>query len=456
MKHFFLLITCCLLLAPSFSQDSMNVRLLYQWKDTTLIPSWAHENTYNEIWGYAKNGKEYAIIGTTAGTHIFDVTDPVNSTQVVFIAGAVQGDQIVHRDYHDYADYLYIVADEGSSTLQIADLSFLPDSAPLVYDSDVIFSRSHNIFIDAATARLYTCGGNGNNGIRIFSLANPVNPVEIINMSMPAATHDVFARNDTAYINDGNQGLFIYDFSNIANPQLLGSLTNYPQQGYNHSGWLNAVGDKYIFADETHGMELKLLDVSDLGNMTITAFFGSGIVDTLSIPHNPIIKGDTAYVSYYHDGFYMFDISDPFNPFVAGFYGTSKEPNATNYRGSWGVYPFLPSGTVLVSDMQEGLFVFDVSNQPPEGEDEFTVGRSPFTVFPNPSDGIFEIRIQNSELRTQNSELKVLNVLGEEIDHQLINSSTHQLDLSNQPNDIYFLQITSDDFSVTKKLVKVE
>ena len=44
---------------------------------------------------------------------------------------------------------IYIVCDEGnSSTLQIIDISNLPNSVTTVYDSDSLFQKSHNIFID--------------------------------------------------------------------------------------------------------------------------------------------------------------------------------------------------------------------------------------------------------------------------------------------------------------------
>ena len=43
--------------------------------------------------------------------------------------------------------------------------------------------------------------------------------------------------NNIAYLNAGNDGLFIVDFSDVENPTLLGSLTEYPDKGYNHSGW---------------------------------------------------------------------------------------------------------------------------------------------------------------------------------------------------------------------------
>ena len=63
----------------------------------------------------------------------------------------ILGGGVIHRDYHDFSGYLYIVCDEGSSsTLQIIDITNLPNSVNTVYDSDILFTRAHNIFIDTA------------------------------------------------------------------------------------------------------------------------------------------------------------------------------------------------------------------------------------------------------------------------------------------------------------------
>ena len=107
-----------LLMISSFNiYSQQNVNKLFQWKDTTLVGSWAYNNTYNECWGIEVNGREIAIIGSTAGTHFFDITEPANSIEIAFIEGAYTGDGAIHRDYHDFQGYLYIVCDEGQSTL---------------------------------------------------------------------------------------------------------------------------------------------------------------------------------------------------------------------------------------------------------------------------------------------------------------------------------------------------
>ena len=125
---------------------------------------------------------------------------------------------------------------------------------------------------------------------------------------------------------------------------------------YNHSGWLNNSGSTYIFADENHGYEMKICDVTNPNEIIINTTFLSG-VDSNSMAHNLIIKDNYVYVSHYHDGLWVWDISNPSNPVVVGNFDTYLPEDHDSYRGAWGVYPLLPSGNILVSDMQSGLFV---------------------------------------------------------------------------------------------------
>ena len=323
---------------------------LYNWQDSTLVGSWAYDNTYNECWGLTINEREIAIIGSTAGTHFFDVTDPANSSEVAFVAGGYTGGGVIHRDYHDFSGYLYIVCDEGSSsTLQIVDITNLPNSVNTVYDSNVLFTKSHNIYIDTATAKLYACASNS--AMDVYSLSIPADPSLIYSYNGVGHVHDAFVRNDSAYLNCGNDGFKIFDFSNVNQlgdqPVLLGSLTSYPDAGYNHSGWLSDDGTIYAMQDENHGYDVKILDVSDVNNISVISTFNSG-VDPNSMAHNGIIKGNDLYISYYHDGLRVFDISDPYNPIQKWKYDTYSPNSHHSYKGAWGVYPFLPSGNVIV------------------------------------------------------------------------------------------------------------
>lgn len=347
------------------AQDSLNVRKLGQWNDPSLPGSFLYNNTYNAVWGYARDGREYGIIGSTQGTHIIDVTEAAAPEQVAFIPGAVQGGEVVHREFKTYRDRLYAVTDEGPGTLQIIDLAQLPDTAIVTYDSHALFYRAHSLWIDTANARLYTHGGSSD--FAIWSLADPDAPTLLLDPqsgSVPwwnsvGYVHDAYTVGNVTYANDVD-AMHIIDFTNTASPQLRGSLTSYPQPGYNHSGWLHDNGWLYVMADETHGTDLKLFDVGDPTDIqfidTVGTDRGPG-----SIPHNPCFQGDLLHASWYYDGYWLWSVADPQHAQLLGYYDTYPQPYSFSYKGAWGVYPFLPSGHVLVSDMQTGLYILDIS-----------------------------------------------------------------------------------------------
>ena len=428
MKKIILLLSISLVTLISNAQQTAN--LLFHWQDTTLVGSWAYDNTYNECWGMVVNNREIAIIGSTAGTHFFDVTDPANSSEVAFVAGAYIGGGVIHRDYHDFDGYLYVVCDEGSSsTLQIIDVSNLPNSVNTVYDSNQLFTKSHNIFIDTATAKLYACASNS--AMDIYSLIDPINPTLIYSYNAVGHVHDAYVRNDTAYLNCGNDGFKIVDFHYLdllpgSAWVELASLTSYPDAGYNHSGWLNDDGTLYIMQDENHGYDVKILDVADLSNISVLATFNSG-VDPQSMAHNGIIKGDLAYIPYYHDGLRVFDISDPNNPIQTWEYDTYSPNSHASYKGAWGVYPYFPSGNIVVSDMQTGLYLLDCKNTTSIIENKLTQN-----LFPNPAATHFIIKNSKAEKFT------LYNSMGAKVLEKEINTNQNTIYRENLSNGLYF------------------
>ncbi len=360
-----------LLAAVSLRAQDLSLELVYHWANPALPGSSVFANVYNECWGFARDGREYAVIGTTWGTHFFDVTDPAAVVQVDSVKGAFFGPGVIHRDYHDYDGYLYAVCDEGAgtSTLQIIDLRGLPDSVHVVYDGRDHFSTAHNIFIDTAQAKLYAFlvgFAPGFSSVAMYDLEpDPTDPQLVKLYNDGSSVHDGYVENGIAYLNDGFNGrLLVTDWNGVSlggdDPVVLGSLDAYPDQGYNHSGWLHEDGEIYVFADENPGLRMKVVDVSDPTDITVLATFNSG-VDPMSMPHNQIFLGDYVFTAHYHDGLYIHDLSDPANPAYVTHYKTYELDDHSSYRGAWGVYPYLPSGMVIVSDMQYGLFVFRVN-----------------------------------------------------------------------------------------------
>ncbi len=374
--RFFLTILSLPLFFTILSAQPVPANLLSNWDDPNIPGSFFYDNAYNEVWGLNINNHEIAIIGSTLGTHFIDVTDPTNPQELTnaFIPGAAAGGNIIHRDYHDHNGFLYAVCDEGSSTLQVIDIRNLPDSVEVVHESADMLSKSHNIFIDAATAKMYACGvrksGSGNFiSLQVYCIDDPSQPellsdvTQINGFNLPYA-HDIYVENDTALLNCGGSGLYVVDFKDPLNPQLIGSMNDYPQSGYNHSGWMHPNGQYYYMADETHGKDLKVVDVSDLSNIQVVSTFNANSPSPFSIPHNLIVRCDKLYVSWYYDGVQVFDLSDPSSPVLISYYHTSTIEHKASYEGAWGVFPFLNSGNFLVSDMQEGLFVLETLDGP--------------------------------------------------------------------------------------------
>ncbi|GJM35329.1 MAG: hypothetical protein DHS20C18_43300 [Saprospiraceae bacterium] len=464
--------------------QAQEATLLGTWSRDDLVGSSFYNNTYNEIWGLSNGNQEYAVIGSTAGTHFIDVTDPSQPEEVYFVAGAAQGGQVVHRDYHNYGCYLYAVCDEGNSTMQIMDISSLPDSVSVVYDSDELIKRSHNIFIDTVRARLYTFalfgGPQFNSAMRVYDITDPVDPKfegEFNNFGGLDAghVHDGYVHDGIGFMNCGNDGMAMVDFRNPTNPVTLGIMQNYPFAGYNHSGWPTTDMQYYYLGDENWGYDIKVVDITEPENLITVNTFNAEANDNLnlSIPHNQIVACNYLYSSYYYDGLQIYDISDPVNPQRVLYYDTSLLPHDNNYEGAWGVYPFLPSGNILISDMQEGLFVIQGPGDVCSDREESIVSClssttavndpsivSELHIYPNPTNGVLNININLIESQS-NVKVELVDLTGRSLtrlstDNSYIAAGGTQLTFD-IPDAIqagfYLLRISGDNWQRTEKVV---
>jgi choice-of-anchor B domain-containing protein len=336
-------------------------------------------NAYNDVWGYVdKTGKEFAIIGSSRAINIYDVTDCSNPIQKM---SHIDGSTVTWRDFKTYRNYAYGVCDGGPCTegLEIINLDNYT-----VTQSTAVFDRAHNIYIDTLYARLYVVGSNATNGqITIYTLdteivngvtynGTPANPV-LLRKFPTSYIHDIYVRNNIAYASHGYNGYIMWDVTNPANIQQLASNTD--ASGYNHSSWLTSNGQYAYAAEEVpRGRPLKLYQISGSGLSTSLNLISSfkepleAPAFSNNRPHNPFVKGDTLFVSYYEDGVQIFNIANPLSPKLIAYYDTYKLQNGLGYdipdhdwKGPWGVYPYLPSGCILASDITQGLFTFKVN-----------------------------------------------------------------------------------------------
>lgn len=454
---FFLLLLCTT--AAQAQQPAQNVRLLCHWFDTTGIPPSGNQY-FSDVWGFTAKGVEYGVIGSTAGAHVIRVSD---CQQVAFYPGRNGGQPIPHRDYKTYGHYLYAVADEGPATLQVFDLNSLPDSLHLVYESAIDTPLlAHTLFIDTAKARMYLASPKGASFgmdyLRVYSLANPTQPVLTHRLNaqngIADKVHTIFARSDTAYLSASGYGLIIGRFDAMNQFSVIGGLTNYPQQGYNHSSWISTNGAG-IMADETHGLQMKALNTTRLPALRIESYFSPCSGDTC-VPHNTLMKGDRAFIAHYYQGLQIYSLADPANPVRTGYFDTyAPLAGHGGFAGAWGCYPFLSGNKVLISDMQTGLYVVDASAAMGVEFPEIPAAEI-LRIAPNPAAGYIEVQT-GAPLHGAGT-VEILDGISGKLVLRLpwaVGENTVRVPLPPQaPAGLYFVRLISEKHTMTARFLK--
>lgn len=313
----------------------------------------------SNIGGYVDPlGKEYALVGWEQGLSIVDVSNPANPVQVL----NVPGPQSIWREVKTYLNYAYVTT-EGGGGLQIIDLSQLPTVAPaILWTGDAAIAGQitniHSLHIEDGYVYLHGTSLFGGAALICDIATNPLAP-HYVGHTPGQYVHDGYAKGNTYYGCHVYNGDFtIYDVTNKANPIPLGIQTT--PTAFTHNCWTDSSGDYLFTTDENSGSYLASYDVSNPSNITeldrIQITPGSG-----SIVHNTHVVqkvgGEFAVSSWYKDGVVITDVTRPQNMVNVGWYDTYTQGTGNGFNGDWGVYPFLPSGNLLISDINNGLFV---------------------------------------------------------------------------------------------------
>tara|TARA_B100001248_G_scaffold215645_1_gene170449 strand:- start:226 stop:2733 length:2508 start_codon:yes stop_codon:yes gene_type:complete len=366
----------------------------------------------NDIWGFydLNDNREYAIIGLRNGVGVVEVTDPTNPR----VVGSVASQSTAWRDlkvyqYFNHRDnrwesYAYVTADSASVGTMVVDLRELPDSisAGITSSNDI---SAHNVYlsnVDYATGvaltgmtpYLHIAGSNQQGGsFNSYGLTDPEQPNPVyVNESSSRSnySHDVSSmiitdnRKDTQCVLsqafceiffDFNENDFqIWDKTNNVSPSRL-STTSYQNVSYVHSGWYTEDKQVVLIHDEldesNFGLNttVRLFELSDFRAPSLLSIWTG---PTRAIDHNGFVRGNRYYMSNYTRGMTVLDISNPQDPKEVGFFDTFPVSDNGSFNGAWGVYPYLPSGNILISDISSGLYIVrDNTKTPSQGNFSF-------------------------------------------------------------------------------------
>lgn len=335
----------------------------------------------SDSWGWKdpQTARYYALMARSNGTTFVDVTDP----ELPVIIGnlpSTSGDR-PWRDVKVYADHAYIVADGiAGHGMQVFDLTRLRGVvSPQEFDVDAWYGdigAAHNIAINEESGFAYIVGSSEcSGGLHMVDIRTPKSPVFAGCFSGDGYSHDVQCVTYSGHDEDhqgaeicfgsNEDSMTIVDVSDKSAPVMLGKAL-YPETAYSHQGWFDQENGLFFLGDEiderTFGMNTRTL-IFDVRNLDEPVFADAYLHSTSVIDHNMYVKDGYLYQANYLAGLRILRIHGGSSAGLSevAYFDTHPEEDSLDFGGAWNVYPFFDNGTLLVSDMSNGLFVLRAS-----------------------------------------------------------------------------------------------
>ena len=336
----------------------------------------------NDIWGWTdpQTGKEYAIFGCTDRTTFIDISTPTNPVLV----GSLSTNTFASnwRDMKVFNNHAFIVSEAGGHGMQVFNLTRLRNvNSPVNFSADAVMtnlgngtslSNSHNIVLNEASGYVYTVGSNTcSGGLTVINVNNPTSPTFAGCFSSDGYTHDAQCVNYTGpdgqyagreiCFNSNENTLTIVDVTNKSDMTQI-SRTGYAGQRYTHQGWLTEDQRYFLMNDELdesqngHNTRTHIWNVSNLDSPAYLGYYQAAVA---AIDHNLYTKGNKAYLANYRSGLRILDISNigSANLQEVAYFDTYPQNDAAAFNSAWSNYPYFASGNIIVSDIEQGLFI---------------------------------------------------------------------------------------------------
>ncbi len=205
-------------------------------------------------------------------------------------------------------------------------------------------------------------------------------PDEAYAMRPGRAYHDFHVAYDPARRRDvfyggGSGGFHLYDVSRPEEPKLITSGMGIAGVRSGHTFTPTPDGRYVVLETEYQYAPLRIFDLKpalDGEVRTLSRPIGAWTARWQGLPHNHEVRWPYVFVSGYEDGFHVFNMMDPTNPYTVGFYDTydgkhlrgwggPDTPEIPRYgvsNGSFGVDIRNADGLIVASDMTTGFWAF--------------------------------------------------------------------------------------------------
>ncbi len=340
-----------------------------------------------DIWGYTSpSGREYALITVSAGLGLVEITDPFNPVVRDFIPSSSS----LWHDVKTIGQYAYKVNESGEG-IQVIDLSDADNGNMTLVQNKFQqgHATTHNIVAHEETGYLYLTGANVANGglVAVDTNADPANPTfagswttrYVHDAQVVTWQHGDLAGRELAFCFNGGAGFDIVDVTDKSNMTRIGGAT-YAGVRYCHQGWLSEDQQWLYINDEldegatvnvTTTRVFRVHDPDFAGppanapSPTNPVFVGTFTSGVPAIDHNLYTRDGIIYQANYRSGLRVFDATQtPDQPQQIAFFDGFVADDAPSFNGAWSVYPYFDSQVIIVSDIEQGLFVLRLDAGP--------------------------------------------------------------------------------------------
>jgi choice-of-anchor B domain-containing protein len=332
----------------------------------------------SDLWGWTDSatGREYALMGRSTGVSFIDITNP----QSPIYLGNLPPHSVssAWRSIKVYNNYAFVVSEAIGHGMQVFDLTQLRNvpSPPVTFTETAHyngFSRAHTLAINEQTGFAYAAGSRDtcSGGLHMVNVQNPLAPAFAGCVDQDGYTHEtecvIYHGPDATYqghelcFSANEDTLTIVDVTNKSAPAQL-SRTGYDGRGYTHQGWLTDDHAQFLLDDELDERDFGgnsrtyIWNLSNLAAPSVASVYNG---PSSSIDHNLYVRGRYAYEANYRSGLRILDAANTslFSLNERAFFDIYPLNDDAAFNGAWGNYPYFRSGTVIVSGIEQGLFV---------------------------------------------------------------------------------------------------